>query len=545
MDVSQAETVLATLAEVYALDDVQAIVDLACRRAVELSPYRLALLSLYFGDDVYIGLEGGDEEMRQSFLKVARQATPEGRARRRQRIWEKHRIDGTHICFMAEDSDIPFGMSFHPSESVPGSEWRPNDRLMVFVRDAHGEVSGVLSLDRPSDGRRPDPKNLGPLVWVDRFITLMGVVIHNKHLQAKLRESEQRYAAVVEQGHDGILIVRDGRILFANTRIGEMLGVPPSLLVGRAADKVIGHVWAASLPGETDGHLLRPDGRTVDVSLRTSTIRVGGADARLFAVADITERKRILTQLVRAKKMESVGTLASGIAHDFNNLLTGILGSASLAAMRVPPDSPAAEQLSRVLAAAEKAAELTSKMLAYAGKGQFHLVPLDLNQVIEEVLPLVRSSLGKTASIQLALAPNLPAIEADASQLQQVVVNLLTNAAEASAREIVVRTGAMTGGDLSPLPSVFLEVKDDGAGMDEETRVRIFDPFFSTKFTGRGLGLSAVAGIVSGHGGKIRVESRRSRGTCFTVLFPAKRPDESSPSDPLPEDARLASETGG
>ncbi len=262
----------------------------------------------------------------------------------------------------------------------------------------------------------------------------------------------------------------------------------------------------------------------------------GTVEGILTIATDITERKKaeeerrcLEAQVQHAQRLESLGVLTSGIAHDFNNLLTGILGSASLAATKVPPDSPVAEQLSRVMAAAEKAAELTTKMLAYAGKAQFLLVSSDLNRVIEEVLPLVRTALGKTASIQLALAPNLPAIEADGNQLQQVVVNLLTNAAEAHAREIVVRTGAMTGGDLSPHPSVFLEVKDDGTGMDEETRMRIFDPFFSTKFIGRGLGLSAVAGIVSAHGGKIRVESAPNRGASFTVLFPAKRPDEADP----------------
>ena len=277
----------------------------------------------------------------------------------------------------------------------------------------------------------------------------------------------------------------------------------------------------------------------------------GTVESILVIATDITERKRaeeerrrLEVQVQHAQRIESLGVLAGGIAHDFNNLLTGILGSASLAAMKVPPDSPAAEQLSRVLAAAEKAAELTNKMLAYAGKGQFLLVPSDLNQVIEDVLPLVRTSLEKTASIQLALAPNLPAIDADGNQLQQMVVNLLTNAAEAHAREIVVRTGAMAGGDLSAHPSVFLEVKDDGAGMDEETRMRIFDPFFSTKFTGRGLGLSAVAGIVSGHGGNIRVESALNRGATFTVLFPAKRPDEADLSDTLRADASLANEPG-
>jgi PAS domain S-box-containing protein len=261
----------------------------------------------------------------------------------------------------------------------------------------------------------------------------------------------------------------------------------------------------------------------------------GTVESILVIATDITERKkaeeerrRLEAQVQHAQRLESLGVLASGIAHDFNNLLTGILGSASLAAMKVPPDSPAAEQLSRVLAAAGKAAELTNKMLAYGSKGEFFPVPSDLNQLIQGVLPLVRTSVGKTASIQLALAPNLPAIEADGRQLQQVVVNLLTNAAEALAREIVVRTGAMTGGDLSAGPSVFLEVKDDGTGMDEETRMRLFDPFFSTKLNGRGLGLAAVAGIVSAHGGKIRVESVRNRGTSFTVLFPAKQNEQTN-----------------
>jgi len=522
MDVSQAETVLATLAEVYALDDVQAIVDLACRRAVELSPYRLALLSLYFGDDVYIGLEGGDEEMRQSFLKVARQATPEGRARRRQRIWEKHRIDGTHICFMAEDSDIPFGMSFHPSESVPGSEWRPNDRLMVFVRDAHGEVSGVLSLDRPSDGRRPDPKNLGPLVWVDRFITLMGVVIHNKHLQAKLRESEQRYAAVVEQGHDGILIVRDGRILFANTRIGEMLGVPPSLLVGRAADKVIGHVWAASLPGETDGHLLRPDGRTVDVSLRTSTIRVGGADARLFAVADITERKRILTQLVRAKKMESVGTLASGIAHDFNNLLGGILGYASLMKGCLDDRERALRYLQSIEKAADRAADVTRQLLGIVRDKPVRVAPFPIARVLGEVAGLLEETLDPAITVTMRWEQELPHVLGDESQIHQVLLNISLNA-----RDAMPKGGTLTleaaRAEHRGRPAVSVIVSDTGVGMDAETLAKVFDPFFTTKEAGRGtgLGLYMAYRVIERHGGSIDIASKKGEGTTVEIVLPA------------------------
>jgi PAS domain S-box-containing protein len=522
MDVSQAETVLATLAEVYALDDVQAIVDLACKRAVALSPYRLALLSLYFGDDVYIGLEGGDEEMRRSFLSAARRATPEGRARRRQRIWDKHRLDGTNICFMPEDSEIPFGMSFHASETVAGAEWRPNDRLMLFVRDAHGDVSGVLSLDRPSDGRRPDPRNLGPLVWVDRFITLMGVVIHNKHLQAKLRESEERYAAVVEQGHDGILIVRDGRVLFANTRMGEMLGLPPSLVVGRAADKVIAQQGGASLPGETDGRLLRPDGRTVDVALRSSTIRVAGVDARLLAVADITERKRILAQLVRAKKMESVGTLASGIAHDFNNLLGGILGYASLMKGCLDDRERTLRYLQSIEKAADRAADVTRQLLGIVRDRPVRVAPFAISRVLGEVAGLLEETLDPSITVTMRWEPDLPQVLGDESQIHQVLLNISLNA-----RDAMPKGGTLTleaaRTELKGRPAVSVAVTDTGIGMDAETLAKIFDPFFTTKETGRGtgLGLYMAYRVIERHGGTIDVASRKGEGTEVEIVLPA------------------------
>lgn len=373
-----------------------------------------------------------------------------------------------------------------------------------------------------------------------------------------LRNSETHLRLIVENSPDLIATLDpDATIRFMNHTlpqftVEEVLGTCAFDYVQSADQerykKTFREVLATGQPREME---LVSEGPACWLS-RFVPVRTedGTVESILVIATDITERKkveeerrRLEAQVQHSQRLESLGVLAGGIAHDFNNLLTGILGSASLAAMKVPPGSPAAEQISRVLAAAEKAAELTNKMLAYAGKGQFLLVPSDLNQVIEEVLPLVRTSLGKTASIQLALAPNLPAIEADGNQLQQVVVNLLTNAGEALAREIVVRTGAMTGGELSPDPSVFLEVKDDGTGMDEETRMRIFDPFFSTKFTGRGLGLSAVAGIVSGHGGKIRVESARARGTTFTVLFPARKPAEADRPDPL-RDASFAHEPG-
>jgi len=417
----------------------------------------------------------------------------------------------------------------------------------------------------------------GPACWLSRFVpvcaedgTVESILViatditERKKAEQALRESESRFRTLADSTSAAIFVVQGSTVVYANRaaeiitgyRLAEMSHMSYWDLVHpeqreRSKSWALGRQQGLDVPSRFEARLLTKDGEDRWVDYSASIFDLGGAPAIVGTAVDITDRKRaeeerrsLEAQVQHAQRLESLGVLAGGIAHDFNNLLTGILGSASLAAMKVPPSSPAAEQLSRVLAAAEKAAELTNKMLAYAGKGQFLLVPSDLNQVIEGVLPLVRTSLGKRASIQLALAPNLPAIEADGNQLQQVVVNLLTNAAEALAREIVVRTGAMTGGDLSPSPSVFLEVRDDGTGMDEETRLRIFDPFFSTKFTGRGLGLSAVAGIVGGHGGKIRVESAPDRGTSVTVLLPARRPDEVDLSDPLRENASLANEPG-
>jgi PAS domain S-box-containing protein len=413
----------------------------------------------------------------------------------------------------------------------------------------------------------------GPASWLARFVPVRAedgavesiLVIATditgmKQAEQALRESEGRFRTLADSTSAAIFIVQASRVVYANRAAEILTGYSLSEMSRmkywdlvhpdqreRSKSWAIDRERGLEVPGRFEAKLLTKDGSERWVDYSASIFDLRGAAAIVGTAVDITDRKmaeeesrRLEAQVQHAQKLESLGVLASGIAHDFNNLLTGILGSASLAALKVPPDSPAAQQLSRVLAAAEKATELTSKILAYAGKGEFVLVPSDLNQIVEGVIPLVQPSLAKATSIQLALAPNLPAIEADSTQLQQVVVNLLTNAAEAAASEIVVRTGALAAGELSPNPSVFLEVRDDGSGMDEPTKSRIFDPFFSTKFTGRGLGLSAVAGIVARHGGRIRVESAPRRGTTFTVLFPSKRSDEASGPEPDPGEERLA-----
>ncbi|HYW46068.1 MAG TPA: PAS domain S-box protein [Bryobacteraceae bacterium] len=250
---------------------------------------------------------------------------------------------------------------------------------------------------------------------------------------------------------------------------------------------------------------------------------------------DITERKRAERRLREAQKLESLGLLAGGVAHDFNNLLVGVVGNASLAQEMLTPDHPAAELLEGVLRTGEQAAHLTRQMLAYSGKGRFVVEALNLSTVIPDMSGLVRPSISKKIALHLDLEEDLPAIEADRGQIQQVFMNLAINAAEAIGSHdgiISVRTGLQNvdarylqlhpeAAELRPGDYVFLEVRDTGCGMDDATRSRIFDPFFSTKFTGRGLGLAAVAGIVRGHKGAITVASAPGKGSCFTVLLPA------------------------
>jgi len=246
------------------------------------------------------------------------------------------------------------------------------------------------------------------------------------------------------------------------------------------------------------------------------------------------ERRALEAKVQHAQKLESLGVLAGGIAHDFNNLLVGILGNASLALMDLEEDSPLREVIADIETTALRAADLTKQMLAYSGKGRFIVRAVDLNALVREMAQLLQTVISKRAVLRFELAADLPLVEADATQVRQVVMNLITNASDAigsDAGAITLRTGvrsasratrASSYGD-DALPDglyAFIEVEDTGCGMDAETMGRIFDPFFSTKFTGRGLGLAATLGIVRGHQGTIDVASAPTRGTTFTVLLP-------------------------
>ncbi len=266
-------------------------------------------------------------------------------------------------------------------------------------------------------------------------------------------------------------------------------------------------------------------------------IRIGEETVGAGAVwEEVTERKLMEDSMRQAAKLESLGVLAGGIAHDFNNLLTGILGNASLAADSISPSNPARNILNDVVAASERAAHLTRQLLAYAGKGRFVLEPVNLSELVREIAGLVRMSIPRNVQLRFELAEHLPSVLTDPSQVQQLIMNLVINGAEAIAPGVPGSVSIVSGihevdemyirqtfspGEIVPGKYVYLEVHDTGVGMDQATIARIFDPFFTTKFTGRGLGLAAVLGIVRGHKGALKVYSTPGKGTSFKVLLPA------------------------
>jgi signal transduction histidine kinase/ActR/RegA family two-component response regulator len=247
------------------------------------------------------------------------------------------------------------------------------------------------------------------------------------------------------------------------------------------------------------------------------------------------EKQQLESQIQHSQKLESLGVLAGGIAHDFNNLLMGILGNIDLALMDLPTETKVRKSLEESATAARRAAELARQMLAYSGKGKFVIEPVNINLLIQEMGHLLDVSIAKSVILKYDFTEKIPLIEADATQIRQIIMNLLTNASESIGKQsgiisITTRhqhcdaeylSQIMFNDSMEPGKYVILEVSDSGCGMDQQTLKRIFEPFFTTKFTGRGLGMAAVIGIIRGHKGGIKVYSEPGQGSCFKVLLPA------------------------
>jgi len=380
---------------------------------------------------------------------------------------------------------------------------------------------------------------------------MVGVVLVFRDLTAPkaAEELQLKLASIVESSDDAIIGERpDGTVTSWNdaaTRIfgysaEEMIGTNITALApeGRADDafEVVQRIQRGEHVRHYETVRRKKDGTELAVDLSISPIRdaAGHVVGASKIARDITDRKRMQDQLVYSQKVESLGVLAGGIAHDFNNLLMSITANVTLILDEVSSGSVQAGLAQSVLVATDQASHLTRQMLHYSGKGQFLVQPMSLTKQIENIVLLFRSSIPKGVELRLDLDPNLPPILADEGQIQQVVTNLVLNAAEAIGSVGVVKVSALlrqltgtgtqnlAGNPVPPGTYAMLEVRDSGDGMDEATQTRIFDPFFTTKFTGRGLGLAAVLGIVRGHKGGISVVSEPGKGTTFQVFFPVE-----------------------
>ena len=276
-------------------------------------------------------------------------------------------------------------------------------------------------------------------------------------------------------------------------------------------------------------------GQVISRDEQGAPLRMTGVDINITARRQAEEASRELqAQMQYAQKLESLGVLAGGVAHDFNNLLTAILGFASLALAKSKTAEAMRECVQQIENAGIQAAELTNQLLAYSGRGKFVTRPLDLSRLVKEMGRLLEAVISKKVALEYDLGDGLSSIDGDTSQIRQIVMNLITNASEAVGEgEGIIRaiTGLMKADRRylsntyldEGLPEgeyVYVEVSDTGCGMDRETLKKVFDPFFTTKFTGRGLGLASVLGIVRGHHGAIMIDSEPGRGTTFRVLFP-------------------------
>jgi len=386
------------------------------------------------------------------------------------------------------------------------------------------------------------------------------------------RNSQAALESVLRAAPAGIGLTINRVFYQVNEHLCQMLGYTRDELLGRETrlvyvgdgehERVGGAVRreaATRSAGATETKWKRKDGQVLDVLLNWALIVPGDPSRGVtFVALDISQRKQaeeerrqLEARVLHAQKLESLGVLAGGIAHDFNNLLMAILGNLELAASQLSPASPAHPYLRSMETASRRAAGLCQQMLAYSGKGRFVIEALSLNEVVREMMHILEVSVSKRAAVRYDLAAELPAMEADANQIRQVLMNLIINASEALGEGqgvISIRTGALhctvpylAGTYVAEsLPEglyVYAEVADTGCGMTPEVKQRMFEPFFTTKFSGRGLGMAAVLGILRGHKGAIEVYSEVGKGTTIKVLFPAsgKAAAEDGQAQPVAE----------
>lgn len=483
--------------------------------------------------------------------------------------WHRELIEGTNNLVLQIDFDGRLIFANPISRQILGSEpeecvgfpflhfvhTEDRERTQHQMDSWQGGLSTAAHFENRLVGRNGEVHDL---LWTvnahydenrSTSLTCIGQDITERKRSERIHKIQSQ---VLESMIEGVTLANQGGfVMYTNRALDEMFGFNPGEMIGQHLSELHGTPKDLSIGDMTqrlkdagtyvgDFTHRRKDGSRFHTIARIQSLDIEGAVHWVWVIEDVNEKRlaeedraRLDARVRQAQKLESLGVLAGGIAHDFNNLLMVILGNASLVLQDIEPDSSSYKDLEQIETAAVRASDLTKQMLAYSGRGQFLVEPTDLSSMIEEFDHLLDSSIGKGAILNFHLPKNTRKVEGDVSQLRQVVMSLVNNASEAldDGGVILVRTGTehyeledlkdtFLADDLPSGYYSFVEVSDNGIGMAEEIQSKIFDPFFTTKFTGRGLGLAAVLGIVRGHRGGIKVQSRPGEGSTFTVLLP-------------------------
>jgi len=519
---------------------------------VEYSAFATALITFYFGNDVYYGTAGcpagTKERFRRSFHR-----TPEGKRHRKREVMLHFGRPGTNICFMPEGEGPAPAKAYLPGHPTEGT-WRADDRLVIFMRDWEDSILGMLSLDNPVGGDRPDEETFTKLEDVDRFVNLVAKIAENRFWSLRVRESEVAYGSIFQATTDALLVLEpDGTVVEANPAASRLYELPYDELVGKSVKQVLPPAEQArcsvllsrleeGFAFRVEAQQLKADGSTFDAEVHGTALQYRGKLRLLTFSQDVTEKKRGFRKLLEEQKEESVVAIAGGVAHDFNNLLMGITGSVAMLRPLLR-GGDAVRHADRIATSADRLAHLTRQLLAIARGVHSEPRPVTMTQVVQDNLGLLSGLVGFHYELDLRFPERPWTVVADRIQLGQVLLNLSQNACEAMAhggrlrlevKNVVRREGWATirTGTHPPGNYVALIVEDEGSGMDADTLEHLFDPYFSTKPTGSGLGLAAVLGIVRRHRGSVRVQSEAGRGTRIEILLP--RAMEEAVSAPLP-----------
>lgn len=392
------------------------------------------------------------------------------------------------------------------------------------------------------------------------LVNYMALSIHIAIGYEKVKYSEYKYRTVTESSYDGIAILGNGMHLYTNTAYQNITGytheelkaIPFAMLVDPSAadsnQQNVESILKGKVPNNHLGiKILGSEKKKVELEINSSPITHDGREAVLISARDLTVRKQLEMQLQHAQKMEAVGTLAGGMAHEFKNVLQLIMGLSELLLSDKTEQHPDYLKLSRILRSVERANQLTYQLLTFSRRIESALKQVNLNDLLEKILELLRSTLPKMIDIRLQLGSGLHSIKADPAQVEQIITNLCINARDAMPEggELILTTKRVVFDEsfcknhlgATPGEYVCMSISDTGSGMDAETLEHIFEPFFTTKEVGRGtgLGLAIVYGIVKNHRGYISCDSKPGQGTTFGVHFPAVQEVQSGPSLELPD----------